>query len=74
MAVNSIADLSKLVISSEVGVDPNGNPLLKSKTYNYVKANALDSDIFEVAQAIASLQVNPVYSVERIDREELTQI
>ncbi|GBF12390.1 DUF1659 domain-containing protein [Tepidibacillus sp. HK-1] len=73
MAVNSLADLSKMVITSQVRLDANNEPVLKAKTYNGVKPTALDQDVFDVAQAIASLQANPVYRVERIDREELTQ-
>ncbi|TCS81251.1 DUF1659 domain-containing protein [Tepidibacillus fermentans] len=73
MAVSRIADLSKLVITSQIGTDSQGQPILKSKTYNGVKAAALDQDVYDVAQSLGSLQKNPVYRVERIDREEIIQ-
>ena len=73
MPVSSIADFSKLVIISQTGLDPLGQPIVKAKTYNGVKAAALDQDVFDVAQALGSLQKNPVYRVDRIDREEIIQ-
>jgi len=71
MAVNRIADLSKLVITSQTGTDALGQPILKAKTYNGVKAEAVDQDVYDVAQAMGSLQMAPVYQVDRIDRQEI---
>ncbi|WP_339061607.1 DUF1659 domain-containing protein [Tepidibacillus marianensis] len=73
MAVNRIADLSKLVITSQIGTDTLGQPILKAKTYNGVKAPAADQDVYDVAQAMGSLQMVPVYRVDRIDRQEIIQ-
>ena len=73
MAVSRILDFSKLVITSQVGLDPLGQPILKAKTFNGVKAAAVDQDVYDVAQALGSLQKNPVYRVDRIDREEIIQ-
>ena len=74
MPVNSVPFTSRFVLVLQVGTELDGNPILKNRIYHNVKAEALDQDVFDVGQAIASLQNNPLYMTERIDREELVQL
>ena len=74
MPISSFPHTSRFVLVLQVGTELDGNPILKNRTYHNVKAQATDQDIFDVGQALASLQNNPLYMTERIDREELVQI
>ncbi len=71
MAVVSVPNYSRIILNLQTGIDANGKPLKVSKSYNYVKAEAVDQDVFDVANSLAGLQNKPVLSVERLDREQL---
>lgn len=49
-----------------------GEPIFKTKSFNNVKTNATADQLFEVSQAIASLQELPLYGIERRDNSEIT--
>lgn len=53
------------------GVNTNGDPVYVNRTYSKVKQSATDQDLYEVAQAINSLQNNAVLAVYRVDDGEL---
>jgi len=48
-----------------------GDPIFKTKGFNNVKANATADQLFEIAQAISSLQEHDLYRVERRDNTEI---
>ncbi len=74
MPVSSVPHTSRFTLVLQVGTELDGNPILKNRIYNNVKAEATDQDVFDVGQAIAALQNNPLYMTERTDREELIQL
>ena len=74
MPVSSVPQISRFVLILQVGTELDGNPILKNRIYQNVKAEATDQDVFDVGQALASLQNYPLYMTERIDREELIQL
>lgn len=49
----------------EIGLDEKGEPIVKSKTYNNVRNEATGEQIFQAAQALASLSTYPLVSLER---------
>ncbi|MCL5289432.1 MAG: DUF1659 domain-containing protein [Bacillota bacterium] len=53
------------------GVNASGDPVYVNRTYSKVKQNAADQDLYDVAQAINSLQNNAVLAVYRVDDGEL---
>ncbi|MCF6095308.1 DUF1659 domain-containing protein [Microaerobacter geothermalis] len=73
MPVISTPNFSRIVIAFQTGVDANGNPVKQSKSYNRVKPSSTDQDVYDVANALAGLQSNPVLSIQRFDQEELSQ-
>lgn len=71
MAVVSVPSESVLRLRFQVGVDGDGNPLYRNKNFYNIKPGALDSDLFEVAQALAGLVQDTLESVARINTAEL---
>ena len=73
MAVTKISGMSRMVLGYEVGMDEFGRPILRSQTLQNVRPDADDQDVYEVAQALASLQSYPLGYVNRIDQAQLTE-
>lgn len=71
MAVISTPGLSNLRLKFQTGVDGQGNPVYRRKTFSNVKADATDQNIFDVATALADLQEYTLATVERADNSEL---
>lgn len=57
----------------EAGIDQEGNPVFKRKSYNNVKTTSTADEIFQAAQAIASLCQLPLYKIERDDKSEINE-
>ncbi len=72
MAVTSSAQGSVLVATYQTGLSAAGAPVLRQRSFPNVKADALDQDVFDVAQALYGLQDYPLITVRRDDRFELT--
>lgn len=73
MAVQSIPYNSRLILRVQVGIQ-QGNPVLRNRSFNNVKANATDNAVFTVAQALGGLQKYPVVKIVRTNDEELVEM
>lgn len=62
---------SSLQLKVKTGTDTNGNDIVSSQNYRKVKTEALDANLYNAAQSIASLQSVPLLAVLRIDSLEL---
>lgn len=71
MAIIQMPDASRLVLTLDDGVDDEGNPLTKTKSFNNVKPEASDEALFNVADSLAQLQTRDLVSVDRHDRAQL---
>jgi hypothetical protein len=71
MAVTKAPKTSKMIITIENGVNANGQPVQRQRSYKNVKASAADGDVYAVAQAIANLQTHPVVGISRQDEGNL---
>ena len=71
MAVMSTPKDSVLVVSYQVGLSESGAPLLRQRSFPNVRVAALDQDVFDVANALYSLQDYPLTSVRRDNRVDL---
>ncbi|CCO07601.1 DUF1659 domain-containing protein [Desulforamulus hydrothermalis] len=60
-----------LKLRYQKGVNANGDPVYVNRTYQRVKLTAGDQAIYEVAQAISSLQAQTLLGVYRVDDGEL---
>jgi len=63
MAVSTESFNSTLIVRYQTGTTPAGGPLIKQKSLNDVKADAMEQDVYDVAVALFSLGQNPVMNV-----------
>jgi hypothetical protein len=68
---HAIMTSSKLQIRFEVGIDGDGKPIYKTKSYTNVKESATADQLYPVAEALASLSNNTLDSVKRNDVSDL---
>lgn len=59
--------VTKLRLTFEAGMNEKGEPVYKAKTFNNIKTSATTDQLFQTANAIAALCIDPLYSVERND-------
>lgn len=71
MATTNLVD-SIMVLSFDAGVDEKGNPVVKRKSFNNLKVQATNDQLFSIAEAIIPLQQYPIIVVERDDTTQLT--
>lgn len=74
MAVNAISNESKFKVQLNMGLDDKNNPIIRSKTFSRVKADATDEDVYSVATTMMDLQKNDLVGVKRINEVELEEI
>ena len=66
MAVSTTSLNSTLIVKYQTGTTPSGSPELKQKSLNYLnylKADASEQDVYDVAAALLSLGQHPVTNV-----------
>lgn len=74
MAVNRVPAGTVLQLELQTGVDPQGNPIYRNKNLRFIKPDAADQDLFDVAQALAGLQEYTLSKISRIDASQLVQV
>ena len=62
---------TKLRLVFDAGIDNEGNPILKSRTFNNIKKEATVDQLFQAAQAISTLCNDSLNRVERTDSSEI---
>ena len=74
MAVTSIPHNSRLSLIFQTGTDPeSGAPIRTTKSYSNIKYDATDQDVYDIAQALVSLQKYSLLETRRTDQEKLTE-
>jgi len=73
MAVEKIPSDTILRMQFQTGLDGDGDPVYRTKSLSNVKTDALDQDIFDVAQALVQLQENTLMAVLRVDSAVLEE-
>lgn len=71
MAVVTSPVQATLRLVVEAGMDDKGNPILRSRTYNRVKPESSEEDVYQVAVALANLQQNPLHGVQLVKTLDL---
>ncbi|MGL5713770.1 DUF1659 domain-containing protein [Clostridium chrysemydis] len=69
--VTEIKNFSSLRIKFDCGLGDNGRSLIRSRTYSNLKNDATALDVFNVANAIASLQKHSVLDIVKVDNTSL---
>ncbi|MBC7345396.1 MAG: DUF1659 domain-containing protein [Clostridia bacterium] len=67
MAVTTSAIDANLRIVVQVDTDAEGNPVLRTRSYNRIKPAATDQAVYDAAIALAGLQVYPVNAIHRLN-------
>jgi len=62
---------TKLRLVFEAGLDKNGEPIYKAKTFSNVKTDATIDQLYQAAQAITALCNDTLNKVERNDSSEI---
>jgi len=60
MAVSKIFLTKNLQLRLNTGLDASFNPIMKTRSWAGIKANATDVNLFELAEEIGSLQTHTV--------------
>ena len=71
MAITSNPVNSELVLVLDNGIGASGQQLIRNRAYGDVKPEALDDNVYQVAQVILDLQDRTVLSIHRQDTVEL---
>lgn len=71
MAVTKVPQATKLVVKIQTGVNTNGNPVYRLRSFMNVKPGAADADIHAIGQALAGLQKYPAVNIARVDEGNL---
>lgn len=62
---------SSLKVKFDCGLNDTGKTIVKSRTYSNLKPDATNLDVYNVANALASLQQHPVLEIAKIDNTTL---
>ena len=73
MAVqNQLASTLRLVLSDGIDAD-SGKPVYHSKSFSNIKVSSDATQLFNVAEQLASLQTLPLDAIERRDTSEISE-
>ena len=56
---------SRLQIQLHLGVNDEGRDITRTKSFNRIKSDASDEDLYDVAAALVDLQEHPVIAIRR---------
>lgn len=73
MAVVKTPTNSVLRIQLQTGVNTEGDPVYRTRSFNNVKANAQDQNLFDVADVLTGLQQYTLVAVMRVDNAQLAE-
>ncbi|MGP4062239.1 DUF1659 domain-containing protein [Halobacillus sp. H74] len=73
MAVISQKTDARLQLVFDKGIDADGNMVLTRKSFNNVKIAATNEQLYEVSNALATLQERILFKVERNDQSLLLE-
>jgi len=74
MAIQATELEGRLRVSLNTGIDGDGNPVIKTKSFSRVKPNTADADAHAVAADFVGLQEHYLVSVNKTAEYELTEV
>ncbi|WP_257349185.1 DUF1659 domain-containing protein [Pseudalkalibacillus decolorationis] len=63
---------TRLSVTFDAGIDLEGKPVFKRKSFNNVKSSATHDQLYNMIQALSPLQQYPVTQVERSNSFDLS--
>ena len=73
MAVVRIPQGARLQMKVQTGINNSGAPVFRVRSLQNLKNNAIDADIYSVAQGLSGLQKHALIGVSRQDDISLVQ-
>lgn len=73
MAITPVTMNSVLVVIYQIGLDEQGAPKLRQRSFSNVRAAASDQDVYDVARHLYALQQYPLVAVRRNNCFELAE-
>ncbi|MDQ0974849.1 hypothetical protein QFZ31_004727 [Neobacillus niacini] len=67
----AVVTASKLRLVFQVGMDDEGKPVLKAKTFNNIQKSAAPDQLLQAAQALIGLSNDTLSNIERVDNADL---
>ncbi|HZK35125.1 MAG TPA: DUF1659 domain-containing protein [Bacillota bacterium] len=64
---------SRLQLQLDYGVNEDGRPITRTKSYSNIKPEADNESVYNTAQALAGLQSRTLIVVRRIEQSELVE-
>lgn len=72
-SVSETKNPSSLKVKFDCGLGDNGRTIVKSRTYSNLKPDAKALDVYNVADAMVSLQQHSVLEIVKQDNTQLNQ-
>ncbi|MFS0612981.1 DUF1659 domain-containing protein [Lederbergia ruris] len=66
-----ILEASKMKLVFDYGLDEDNKPIYKTKTFNRIRLQASADQLYQAADAIGSLSVQPLWNIERNDTYQI---
>jgi hypothetical protein len=67
----AVVTASKLRLVFQVGMDDEGKPVLKAKTFNNIHKSATPDQLLQAAQALIGLSNDTISNIERVENADL---
>jgi hypothetical protein len=67
----AVVTASKLRLVFQVGMDDEGKPVLKAKTFNNIQKSATPDQLLQAAQALIGLSNDTLSTIERVENADL---
>lgn len=67
----AVVTASKLRLVFQVGMDDEGKPVLKAKTFNNIQKSATPDQLLQAAQALIGLSNDTLSNIERVENADL---
>jgi hypothetical protein len=67
----AVVTASKLRLVFQVGMDDEGKPVLKAKTFNNIQKSATPDQLLQAAQALIGLSTDTLSNIERVENADL---
>lgn len=73
MAVVKVPQAARLQIKVQTGLNTSGAPVYRVRSLQNLKNNAVDADVYAVAQGLASLQTHNMVAISRQEDANLVE-
>ncbi|MFJ5762391.1 DUF1659 domain-containing protein [Neobacillus sp. NPDC093182] len=67
----AVVTASKLRLVFQVGMDDEGKPVLKAKTFNNIQKSVTPDQLLQAAQALIGLSNDTLSNIERVENADL---